>query len=637
MNYFNELRCTGVSSGGLSGRVEYVHNKEKNSGTAYERNECVYLKIKIPRSLGATAVLVCLFTDDGNELLWDAIFEEVDGECDLYSLKIDECTLEVGIYFFYIVIEGFERIYGTKNKAEVKFFSALSDEYFQLSVCDFKYPPPTEKYGGVIYQIFVDRFMRSGSVVTRDDAIYVSDWNEDISEYPKFKGDFLKNNTFYGGNLHGVTDKLDYISSLGVNIIYLNPIFEAYSNHKYDVGDYNKVDEGFGGDEALERLIRECKKRGIFVVLDGVFNHTGADSIYFNKFGKYGSLGAYNSKESPYYEWYDFKQYPDEYDCWWGINILPRINPRVDSCSNFFVGTGGVIERYTSKGVDGFRLDVVDELSDNFVAQIRAAQARCSKNSFLYGEVWEDASNKIAYGKRKKYYLGEELDGVMNYPLRTGIINYILNKSIDSLEYAIFEVLLNMPKRIRDFSMNLLGSHDTERILTVLGGCSSVGKSNDELRDIRMGEFEYKKGIQRLKLAYTVLATLPGMPTVFYGDEAGMEGYSDPFNRRTFPWENVDKELLSHYIRIGEIRKENCEYKEGELSVLYLDGEYFLFSRWCGKKRIVTFANNSSKSVNLNFDRSVTELITKKRAKGFCIDAESALIFSVEGTNFVEF
>lgn len=192
-----------------------------------------------------------------------------------------------------------------------------------------------------------------------------------MPEYPAYPGAPLKNNRFYGGTLLGIIDKLEYIRSLGVDTIYLSPIFDAASNHKYDTADYMSVDSMFGGEKAFKALIKKAHEYGIGIILDGVFNHTGSDSIYFNKYGHYKTLGAYQSKKSKYYSWYDFKNYPDEYTAWWGIDILPRIHPDKPDCRKYFVGKDGVIAKYASMGIDGFRLDVADELSDDFIAEIK--------------------------------------------------------------------------------------------------------------------------------------------------------------------------------------------------------------------------------------------------------------------------
>ena len=431
----------------------------------------------------------------------------------------------------------------------------------------------------------------------------------------------------YGGTLKGITKKLDYIKSLGTTIIYLSPIFKSPSNHKYDTADYTKVDKAFGGESALRELISEAKKRKIGIILDGVFNHTGSDSLYFNKYGNYKSIGAYQSKESKYYSWYEFQKFPDKYTSWWGIDILPRINTQNSECQNYFVGRRGIIAKYRKMGILGFRLDVVDELSDEFIQKIKSRLEKTECGSLLYGEVWEDASNKIAYGMRKKYYLGKELDGVMNYPLRAGIISFLKNCETGRLLYYLCDIINNTPKRILDMQMNLLGSHDTERIITSLGGEDTFGKTNEYLHKVRMNKSEYLCGRRKVMMAYTAIATLPGLPTVYYADEVGLEGYSDPFNRRTFPWGDEDVVLLSHFRLLGKIRNSYKVYRRGEFKLIYLNDEILIFKRTSKKYDYVTVINNRSEKLNLSFSKKVESLILKKENTDFAVAGQSSEIF----------
>ncbi len=632
------LRIDPNEIGAIPGEIVYIHSAKNESGTAYPSYEGVSLLLRLPRLLGVKKVNITVYDESCRERIgkYKANYFDTIGFYDEYKVIIKQGALPVGLYFFNIEAEGYTQILGYKSSDGIIFKSTPDDlPMFQLSVCDFKYAPPASKYGGVIYHVFVDRFFKYGDVSCREDAILIDDWSADIPEYPAYPGAFLKNNYFYGGTLWGVAKKLEYLASLGVNTVYLSPIFEAYSNHKYDTGDYSRVDEMFGGDRAFRELIKKAKKLGIGIVLDGVFNHTGSDSVYFNKNGRYNSAGAYNSTSSPYYNWYRFQSHPDKYTCWWGIDILPRIHPEEEECRDFFVGKGGIIEKYAEMGVDGFRLDVADELSDKFIAGIKSALNNKNSSSILYGEVWEDASNKIAYDTRKKYYLGYELDGVMNYPLRTGIIDYVRSKNTSSIEYYLKEVMPNMPKRIRDAAMNLLGTHDTERILTVLGGVPSEGKSNAELLRARMTSKEREVAKERLKCAYTLLATLPGMPCIFYGDEAGLEGYSDPFNRRTFPWGKEDFDILNHYKKIGNIRKENPVYAEGEFKLLYFNKSLLVFERISKNERYITFVNNSENDVTLSFEKDSIELIQNLSSKEFTINSESAAIFKTNSHNLM--
>lgn len=592
-------------------KIIFVHDGTDTQTTAFSSPKSASLALLLPRVLGVLSVSANITDESGRELLYEADFEWVSlsSGLDRYELDLPSELLTPGLYLFtvrvytplgaYSLVKRTERILGLVNGG--------CGDVFQFTIADFQRIQRSP--GGVIYHVFVDRFNRGGRSIIKQSSEYPKDW-EVIPEFPEYPGAYLKNNTLFGGTLDGIREKLPYIASLGTSIIYLSPVFESVSNHKYDTADYMSVDSSFGGDDALADLINEARKYGIDVILDGVFNHTGADSLYFNKYARYDTVGAYQSQKSPYYSWYDFKAFPDDYTSWWGIEILPRINPDKPECREYFIGDGGVVEKYAKMGVRGFRLDVADELSDDFIKEIKAKLLSVSENALLYGEVWEDASNKIAYGRRKKYYLGDELDGVMNYPLREGIIDYLKNKSTEKIEYALTTVLNNAPKRIRDTQMNLLGTHDTERILTVLGGKSGEGRTNAELAISRMTENERAHGVRLLKIAYTALATLPGIPAVFYGDEVGLEGYGDPFNRMPYPWGKEDAELLSHYRKIGKLRKVSTAYRDGEFKLLHLDTDLLLFTRQRGKYSYLTLINNSDKMIDIFLDNEAKILHT---------------------------
>ncbi len=626
----NELRIDKAPILSCSAALSFLHGERECRRTAYESGEAGALRLRLPRELGTVAVTFTFYDESGEHSLAssDAVWTGIRGATDLYEAPLP--ALPVGLYFFRISCRTvIGTIYAYRAGDAVRFSEdGNTPPSFQLSVSSFSFPAPREKYGGVIYHIFVDRFAKgSRKVPLREDAKLNEDWEHGIPEYPPYAGAHLENNIFFGGTLDGVTEKLDYIASLGVNAVYLSPIFEAYSNHKYDTGDYMTVDAMFGGNEALTRLIAEAKKRGIGILLDGVFNHTGSDSVYFNRKGRYSTVGAYQSKDSPYYDWYEFQHFPDRYTAWWGIPILPRIHPDRPACRKFFTGEEGVIARYAELGIDGFRLDVADELSDDFIADIKRTLAEKNPNAVLYGEVWEDASDKIAYDRRKRYYLGDELDGVMNYPLRTGLLTYLKEGTCDALSYALLTVTANAPKRIADAQMNLLGTHDTERVLTVLGGMSGDGLPNDELATLRMSKEQRDIARQRLKMAYTALATLPGIPTIYYGDEAGLEGYHDPFNRMPFPWGREDGELLAHYRALGEIRRKYPVYREGELVPLWLDANLFVFAR-CGVGGIfLTAINPSDTPRTFSFSKKGRELLSDSRCENFTLKPHSSCIF----------
>ncbi len=630
-DFYKNFRIYQSDISALKGEIKIFHNGTCDGNYALP-NENVEIILSLPREISAKDTTV-IFYDAYN---CNAGFKcsgkmiNSDKRFDYFNFNIESMRYAT-LYFFYFEINAESKIYGFKFKnslVSVSFSVPEEKNCFQITITDeignYK------KIPGIIYHIFVDRFRKSKESHVREGGILIEDWYSNITEYPEYPGAYLKNNTFFGGNLYGITEKLDYLASLGVSIIYLSPIFESPSNHKYDTSDYEKIDEGFGGEVAFEELIKKAGDYNIKIILDGVFNHTGADSKYFNRYNNYDTLGAFQSKKSPYYSWYRFTEYPEKYVCWWGIDILPRIFYESSDAENYFVSENGIIDKWIKKGVFGFRLDVADELLDSFIEKIRRKISKTNEHALLYGEVWEDASNKVAYGVRKKYYLGNELSGVMNYPLMRGIIDYIRNKKSDRLDYAINEIMLNMPKRIRHNTMNILGSHDTARIISALSEVNVSKKSNDELSTFKMNYTDYLIAKNRLISAYTLITALPGIPTVYYGDEAGLEGYSDPFNRKAYPWEREDCEILNHYKRCGNLRIKKDVFFDGDFHVLHLDDDLFIFERKDKNERFVIVYNNSKENYKIEFFASATEILSNKTSKEFLLFSEKSLIFKAE-------
>ncbi len=568
------------------------------------------VRVWVPRRLAATRLFCRFLTDSGEYRTEGMIRQGIAGDCDLFDCEFS--ADDAGLYFYSFLLEGAHgRFFGMRGASGegVAFSRIESGAHFQLTVTDFAYPPPRWLFGGIIYHIFVDRFFRVGSPPVREDAVMNPDWDGGTPAYPAVRGGHMENNEFFGGTLDGIAEKLPVLRALGVNCLYLSPIFEAYSNHKYDTGDYEKIDEMFGGEEAFCRLLSAAEAHGMRVILDAVFNHTGSDSIYFNKKGRYPSPGAYQSRCSPYYGWYSFHTYPHTYDCWWGITTLPRLDQSSKTLRAFLTGEGGVVERYARRGIGGLRLDVVDELPDDLVVDIKARLTKNRPDAVLIGEVWEDASHKVAYGVRKKYYTGRELDSVMNYPLREGLVAYFRHGDVDKLSYALTEVLPNMPKRIANAAMNLLGTHDTARILTAIAGEDEEGKTMEELASARLSPDAYRWGKRQVTLAYLVLATLPGVPSIFYGDEVGLEGYRDPLNRRPYPWKRRDKHLFDAFCAIGKMRRGEPLFSEGDFALLHLDGELLVFSRREAGAVALTVINRSHRGLSLRFRLPVSPLL----------------------------
>ncbi len=585
-----------------------THTPEADLFGAFDNRETLTFTLTARREDGMTDPVMEIYRDDDGAILrYPFKWVESDFVSDRYTLTLDTLSLcakgEVSGLFWYTILldapEGHRRVScNPYSYAPVVAPANWGHSAFQLTVYEAGREAPHTFAGGMMYHIFVDRFAKGGNVPVREDAILEEDWENGIPQFADRPGGFVANNLFFGGTLWGVAEKLDYLASLGVTVLYLSPIFEAYSNHKYDTGDYRRVDAMFGGDEAFDHLIAEAHSRGIKIILDGVFNHTGSDSRYFNRQGRYDTLGAYQSKESPYYDWYDFEDYPDRYRSWWGIEILPSVTTKHPAYREFICGEDGVIRHYLRRGADGWRLDVADELDRTLLEDIYHAAHAEKPDAPIYGEVWEDASNKIAYTTRRRYFRGHGLDSVMNYPLKVGVIDFIRTGCKDKLFEATAGLYSHYPKATSDLLMNFLGTHDTERVLTVLSGIGEEGRPNDVLATYKMPADVRVRAVELLKLAFTLVATLPGVPCVYYGDEAGMEGYHDPFNRMPYPWGREEPTLVAHYAAIGKLRADYRElFGKGYLRVKEDTPEgVFAFERWWGGERILVAVNRSHES-----------------------------------------
>lgn len=615
-----ELRINPASVFSCYGELLYgTKDEQSNSRRAFSHGDILTFSLRLPRQIGATSANVAIRCDaTGDVVRFPLVWSGAREDDDIWTCEIDSSTLSIGLHYLraeFESISGRGIAYRTSNGCGFKAYNE-GEFTFQLLLAKFAYEQPSWLLGGVIYQIFVDRFAHSGDTPVREGTILNPDWENGIPQYPEYPGAPLANNMFFGGNLAGIIEKLPYIASLGVTCIYLTPIFRAASNHKYDTGNYMEIDEMFGDEDTLRRLIASAKEQGIRIVLDGVFNHTGDDSLYFNRRGNYPSVGAYQSKDSPYFGWYDFQEHPDRYTSWWNIGILPRINTQNPSCREYFLGKGGVIEHYAQMGIGGFRLDVADELSDGFIAGIKEVLAGVKSDAVLYGEVWEDASNKVSYESRRRYFWGKELDGVMNYELRRGIIHFIRDHRIDGLRYALLEVMPNTPKRVQDIQMNLFGTHDTARILTELIGAPATDLTNAEKATVRLSPEKRALGIKKVECAYLILATVPGIPMIYYGDEIGMEGYNDPFNRMPFAWHKMDSALLAFYRQVGELRRQHKVYRDGAFRLLHLSDSFLSFARIQDGVAYVTLINNSTSEKHLTMPRQTEVLLGGAFAKG---------------------
>lgn len=568
----------------------------------------------------------CLYTDALDARLF--VKEDKSGNLLVFNgekfndgFKINVSDLKTGLYWYVFEIDGY--LYGRNEDLNL----VKSDEpnWFQLTVYDNDYNVPNWFYGGIIYQIFPDRFCKSGDNPPLKSGKILRNWGETPYYKPDENGKIL-NNDFFGGNFKGIESKLEYLSGLGITVIYLNPITKAFSNHRYDVGDYFSVDELLGDESDFISLVDKASEFGIKVILDGVYNHTGDDSVYFNKYGNYPTVGAYQSEKSPYYNWYVFDEFPDKYKCWWDILILPTINKNSDEFENFIAGDNGVIEKFMQLGAYGLRLDVVDELPSRFVKKIREKIKSQNEKSILIGEVWEDATNKIAYDTRKEYFLGKELDSVMNYPLKNALIDFVLNKNAIQLKRVICEQINNYPKIALNALMNLLDTHDTARILTTLGR-EKKPKNREEMSKSKLTASQLELAKLRLYVCATLQFTLYGVPSLYYGDEVGLQGESDPFNRACFPWGNEDNDILNFYKKLTEIRRTNDVFVDSDVNLQYFDDGVFAFTREGNGYFILVIVNVGEYKFDVSFDNLTTELFSDRTDKKFTIEKFDFKIF----------
>lgn len=505
------------------------------------------------------------------------------------------CTLgpfSTGLYFYYFEFDtpfGHNVLY--KGKTDGAVMNSPGTPY-QLTVFDSGYTPPSRLCGGLIYQIFPDRFCKKGDCKNPfpERYIYKEFTGQPAFEQLEKEGGRQLNNDYFCGNIQGIISKLDYLKSLGVSCIYLNPMFEAHSNHRYNTADYMKIDPLLGNEEDFKELCEKAQEQGIDILLDGVFSHTGEDSIYFNKKGRYRSLGAYQSEQSPYFGWYTFNSFPDDYKSWWGIKSLPEIREENEQYLEFITGKGGVVEKWLNLGAAGFRLDVADELPDIFLDRLNRSVKEAKKDALIIGEVWEDASTKESYGKRRRYLCGGQLDSVMNYPFYEAILAFLSGGDGDKLLESVWSIIENYPKHCVDLLMNHMGTHDTVRLITRLAG--EPPKKGDRLWQSRqkLSDDRFKKGVTLQKLAAFLQYTLPGVPSLYYGDELGSEGYSDPFNRAPFEPEKGNRELITFYKFLGSMRK-NEAFAGGEFIPVRCELGTFSFIRKKGRSAVLAAVN----------------------------------------------
>ena len=471
---------------------------------------------------------------------------------------------------------------------------------WQLTVYDENYVQPSDYAGRTMYQIFPDRFYK-GDYSADTDRVVRSDWGG-IPFYnnDKYSADFIGSD-FFGGNLHGIIEKLDFLKDLGISIIYLNPIFLSSSNHRYNTFDYMQIDPILGDEMIFSKLCEKAHSKGIKIILDGVFSHVGSDSKYFDLDGKFGEIGAYHNPDSEYRKWFTFDNSDVGYKSWWGVFSMPETNESEPSFKEFICGENGVISHWMSLGADGFRLDVADELPDDFLDCVKSRIKTINPDALLIGEVWEDASTKHSHGGRRRYLLGNQLDGVMNYPFKAAVLNFMTSKNAYDFLEGIAHICNNYPAPMLDCTMNFLSTHDTIRAISLLSGSAGNYMSRNEQANCNLCEDEYRRGKHLFKIASTILFVLNGIPSIYYGDEAGLCGFADPFNRLCYPWGNEDDELLNFFKSLCKFRNEYSNVlSDAVFEIVSCSENVAVFKRINKNGSIVCAVNMSCSPVSLD-------------------------------------
>lgn len=477
------------------------------------------------------------------------------------------------------------------------------DRPWELTCYDARFRTPAWLQNAVIYQIFPDRFRDGdpsndplpGLRAVHGLPVVSRHWDDrpegSCRYYTEYCcGEDPRGRDFFGGDLEGIRQKLPYLRSLGVTAIYLNPIFESPTNHRYDTSDYDRIDPALGTNRTFTRLAADARRAGMRLILDGVFNHVSSDSRYFNKEGHYGALGAYQSKASSYFPWFTFDPWPEGYRRWAAVASMPTLTED-PSVKRFIFGPGGIAERWLDRGASGWRLDVMQDKSHEFWREFRRSVKRHDPDAAIVGEYWDDAA---------AWLTGDQVDSVMNYRLRRALIGFVngstgdANGPVADLPPTRFDIALqaisdSYPPQALRAMMNIVDSHDTKRILWTL----TPGRDRPDEKE-RPDNVE--QGIRRLKLLSLLQFTMTGAPTIYYGTEAGVTGDTDPDDRRPFPWGHERRELIAHYQRLSRFRRAHSFLRVGSTRRMLADDEagVYAFLRANADGYALVVANRSS-------------------------------------------
>ncbi|MDD4851037.1 MAG: glycoside hydrolase family 13 protein [Gemmiger sp.] len=539
----------------------------------------VTLQLNVPDSYGYVDPHLILTKDRESPVPYRMEYRGKAGQNHTFSVLVRPTT--PGLYFYYFdLYTDYRKIF--KGAQSEGYLSWTTGDSWQLTVYEADFDTPHAIRGGTMYQIFPDRFCEGTPHTSLPfaDRIYRADKDGEPYFWPNEQPEGYLNKDYYGGDFAGIRQKLPYLAELGVSYIYLNPIFEAHANHRYNTADYLHADPLLGTNQEFAELCTAAAALGIRIILDGVFSHTGSDSVYFNREGRYGPGGAYRDRQSPYRSWYDFDSgYSCGYRTWWGFETLPEVEESDPSYLEFVCGRHGVIDTWLGLGASGFRLDVADELPDAFIEKIRTAIKAHGPDKLLLGEVWEDATTKEAFGHRRTYLRGHGLDATMNYPFRTAALNFLQGADAAAVAQSLLTICENYPAPALCCEMNFLSTHDTPRAMTALADLPAGGRDRYWQSGRRVPPAQYEEGIQKLLLAYAMIFTLPGVPCIYYGDEIAMQGYTDPFNRAYYDWNSTETRLRGPLKNLAELRKSCDAFAGADFAVVKAEGDILHYRR----------------------------------------------------------
>lgn len=576
--------------------VDFRTLKTSEEGNLYQ------IKIQIPMSLGWIEDVKFILEDEFNKKEINMNYFNQDENMAYFMAEAFIETKAIYHYYFSCKTNGNFIYLKKQNKGNNQIID--NDEKWKLSV---NFDVPSWAKGKVMYHIFLDRFNRGSNepmkqMIRRN--IHTS-WDEEMQIGPDQNG--IWNNDFYGGDLKGVEEKLDYIKSLGVDIIYLSPIVKSQSNHRYDAADYEVVDPYAGNNDDLKSLCEKAHNLDIKIVLDAVFNHTGNDSKYFNEYGTYDTIGAFQSKDSIYSPFYRKHEENGQivYDYWWGMKNLPECDGYAKEWIDYITGVGGIIDKWFELGIDGLRLDVADELNDDFIKLIRKAVKRNKSDGFIIGEVWKNPMRM----NRQYISSAKSMDTVMNYLLIDALLRYFKYADENKLKTILNEILTEYPDDTIKTLMNFTSTHDITRAINLLGtdefqkyGEWAWNLNNSDYnwcKNYHLTENQYNKGKKLLAPYVFTLTFLPGILSIFYGDEIGLEGMGNLSNRKTFPKAHHDAQILDIFKKAGHIRINETFLRNADTNIKSINHKHFAFERKDQNHKILILVSRVEENQNI--------------------------------------